>query len=86
MVVIRGNWASSGRRNRARLVSLGGGGVRGDLGKAGILRKGVGCVVVVVGGGGSDISRLSCSLVVVVAIAAGEDVMVGSGDGPDGLF
>lgn len=79
-VVVRGNWASSGRSNRARLVTLGRGGVRGGLGKTGILRKGR-CVVV----GGDNVSPLGCSLL-AAASAAGEDVAVGSGDGPNGLF
>lgn len=80
MVVITDNWASRGRRNRARLITLGGGGVRGDLGKTGILRKGRSVVVVV-----GDVGPLGWSLL-AAAVAAGEDVAVGSGDGPNGLF
>ncbi len=83
LVVVRSNWTSSGRRNRARLIALGRGGVRGDLGKTGILRKGRSVVVVV--GGGGDVSPLGWSLL-AAAVAAGEDVTVGSGDGPNGLF
>lgn len=52
--------------------------IRGDLGKIAILRIRSCCVVVVVcadvGGSLAD------------AAAAREDVAVGSGDGPDGLF
>lgn len=48
--------------------------------KTGILRK-VRCVVV----GGGDVSPLGSSLL-AVAVAAGEDVTIGSGNGPDGLF
>lgn len=79
LVVIGGNRALSG--NRAGLITLGGGGVRGDLLKNGILRK-VCCVVVVVVSGDGNVCPLGWSLLA----AACEDVTVRSGDGPDGLF
>ncbi len=52
----------------------------GHLRKVGFLRKGR-CVVV----GGADVSSLGCSLLAAV-VPTGEDVTVGSGDGPNGLF
>lgn len=69
---MRGNGAWSGRRNGARVITEGGGGVREDSGKTGTLRK-----------GRCDIVGLGRSL---AAVAAGEDVTVGSGDGPNGLL
>lgn len=67
--------------NRAGLITLGRGGVRGNLLKTGILRK-VCCVVVVVVSGDGDVCPLGWSLLA----AACEDVTVCSGDGPNGLF
>lgn len=56
--------------------------VRGSLWEIDILRKGR-CVIV--GGGGGDVWSLGWSLIAAV-VAAGEDVMICSGDGSNGLF
>lgn len=81
LVVIGGDWASRGRRYGARLIRLVGERLRGDLWESGILRKVI-CVVVVVDG---DVRPLGCFLR-AAAVAAREDVTIGSRDGSDGLF
>lgn len=80
LVVIGGDWAYRGRCYGARLIRLGGERLRGDLWESGILRKVI-CVIV----GDGDFRPLGCSLR-AAAVAACEDVTIGSRDGSDGLF
>lgn len=80
LVVIGSDWAYRGRCYGARLIRLGGERLRGDLWESGILRKVI-CVIV----GDRDFRPLGCSLR-AAAVAACEDVTIGSRDGSDGLF
>lgn len=78
LVVLRGSGACACTGNRAVIMSRSG--ITWDLGKIAILRKRI-CVVVFVC---ADVGCAGWSL--ADAAAARKDVVVGSGDGPNGLF